>query len=382
MSWLLGGGARRNSDCDLPLREGDGHQVRSLALSSLLVGALRLLEVAMSLRSVFLIFLIATAYAATLRAQTTSADISPHRVEMVAINPEVKLEVLDWGGTGRPLVFLAGLGGTAHSFDSFALRFTKDHHVYGITRRGYAPSSVPEPTVENYDANRLGDDVLSVIATLKLERPVLVGHSFAGEEMSSIASRFPDRVSALVYLDAANRYAFSPVDRGDFQIDTIELKRRLDSVLNAISPAETRAAIDGALRALPQYQKDLQQQKKDWAQAPDIAPTAYADEVKERSTLEGRIQTAALHGERRYTEIECPVLAIYALPHDHGLPPGPKRDAADAWDIKQFGPLADSFEAGVPTARVVRIPHAQHAVYKSNEAEVVREMNAFLKGLK
>jgi pimeloyl-ACP methyl ester carboxylesterase len=300
---------------------------------------------------------------------------------MVGVEPGVKLEVLDWGGTGRPLVFLAGLGGTAHSFDTFALKFRNDHHVYGITRRGYAPSDVPEPVGDNYDADRLGDDVLSVLDTLKIDRPVLVGHSFAGEEMSSIASRVPSRVAGLIYLDAANRYAFSPVDRGDFQIDTLELKRRLDAVLNAISPAETRAAIDGALGLLPQFEKDLQQQKKDWAGAPDMAPAAYADEVKERSSLEGRIERAALHGERRYTEIKCPVLAIYALPHDHGLPPGPKRDAADAWDLKQFGPLADSFEAGVPTARVVRIPHAQHAVYKSNEAEVVQEMNIFLNGL-
>ena len=332
------------------------------------------------MRSIGFIFLIATACSGAF-AQVTTADVSPHQVEMVAVEPGVKLEVLDWGGTGEPLVFLAGLGGTAHSFDTFAMNFTKDHHVYGITRRGYPPSDVPEPVNDNYDSDRLGDDVFSVLTALKIERPVLAGHSFAGEEMSSIATRFPNRVAGLIYLDAANRYAFSPSDRGDFQIDTLELKRRLNDVLNAISPTETRAAIDAVIGALPQYEKDLQQQKRDWAHAPDMAPTAYADVVKERATLEGKIEIAALHGERRYTQINCPVLAIFALPHDHGLPPGPKRDAADAWDLKQFGPLADSFEAGVPTARVVRIPHAQHAVYKSNEAEVVKEMKAFLKGL-
>ncbi|WP_184224423.1 alpha/beta fold hydrolase [Granulicella aggregans] len=327
-----------------------------------------------------MIFLIATACLGAL-AQVTTTDVSAHRVEMVAVEPGVKLEVLDWGGTGEPLVFLAGLGGTAHSFDTFAMNFTKDHHVYGITRRGYPASDVPEPVNDNYDSDRLGDDVLSVLTALKIERPVLAGHSFAGEEMSSIATRFPNRVAGLIYLDAANRYAFSPSDRGDFQIDTLELKRRLNDVLSAISPTETRAAIDAVIGALPQYEKDLQQQTRDWAHAPDMAPTAYADVVKERATPEGKIEIAALHGERRYTQINCPVLAIFALPHDHGLPPGPERDAADAWDLKQFGPLADSFEAGVPTARVVRIPHAQHAVYKSNEAEVVKEMKAFLKRL-
>jgi hypothetical protein len=32
----------------------------------------------------------------------------------------VRLEVLDWGGSGRPLVLLAGGGDTAHVFDDFA----------------------------------------------------------------------------------------------------------------------------------------------------------------------------------------------------------------------------------------------------------------------
>jgi len=39
---------------------------------------------------------------------------------------------------------------------------------------------------------------------------------------------------------------------------------------------------------------------------------------------------------------------------------------------------ANAFEAGVPSAHVVRIPNADHFVYKSNEADVLREINAFL----
>ena len=36
------------------------------------------------------------------------ADSTPHKVQMVAVEPGVQLEVLDWGGSGRPLIFLAG----------------------------------------------------------------------------------------------------------------------------------------------------------------------------------------------------------------------------------------------------------------------------------
>src|SRR5882757_7351326 len=103
---------------------------------------------------------------------------------------------------------MAGLGGTAHSFDQFAPKLIGAYHVYGITRRGFGASSAPAPANTNYSADRLGDDVLAVVDSLKLNRPVLVGHSIAGEELSSIGSRYPDEVAGLIYLDAAYSYAY------------------------------------------------------------------------------------------------------------------------------------------------------------------------------
>ena len=74
-----------------------------------------------------------------------------------------------------------------------------DSSVYGITRRGYGASSGPESGCER-DCS--GDDVLAVIDALKLNRPVLAGHSIAGEELSSVGSRHPEKVSGLIYLEA------------------------------------------------------------------------------------------------------------------------------------------------------------------------------------
>ena len=120
-------------------------------------------------------------------------DTSSHHVQFVTVDKDVKLEVLDWGGSGPPLVFLAGGGDTAHVFDTFAPKFTISHHVYGITRRGFGKSSAPPPTEENYAADRLGDDVLAVIDALKLNRPVLAGHSIAGEGSVRSAAATPKR---------------------------------------------------------------------------------------------------------------------------------------------------------------------------------------------
>ncbi len=43
--------------------------------------------------------------------------------------------------------------------------------------------------------------------------------------------------------------------------------------------------------------------------------------------------------------------------------------------------VVDGFERGLPAARVVRIPHANHYIFQSNEAAVLREINAFVRSI-
>ena len=136
-------------------------------------------------------------------AQTGAAPASPGYAErFVTVELGGKLQVLDWGGSGRPMILLAGLGYDAHVFDGFAPKLTQRYHVYAISRRGFGASSAPTPNSENYSADRLGNDVLAVMQSLGIERPVLAGHSIAGEELSSIGTRYPDRVAGLVDLFA------------------------------------------------------------------------------------------------------------------------------------------------------------------------------------
>ncbi len=128
--------------------------------------------------------------------------MTQHKVRFITVAKGVHLEVIDWGGSGQPLVFLAGLGNSAHVFDKFAPKLTAAHHVYGIARRGFGASSAPAPDLANYAADRLGEDVLAVSDALHLVRPVLVGHSIAGEELGWIGSRQSERVRGLIYLEA------------------------------------------------------------------------------------------------------------------------------------------------------------------------------------
>jgi len=121
-------------------------------------------------------------------------------VRMTNVSRGVALETLDWGGSGPALVFLAGLGNTAHVFDDFAPRFTDRFHVVGITRRGFGASSGAPPA---NDLDTLVADVVAAIDSLGLRQVILIGHSIAGEEITRFAEVDSARCAGLVYLDAA-----------------------------------------------------------------------------------------------------------------------------------------------------------------------------------
>ena len=304
---------------------------------------------------------------------TAWTDPSPHHVVFIPVEKNVSLEVLDWGGSGRPLVLLAGLGNTAHVFDKFAPKLTPAYHVYGITRRGFGASGSPSPSENGaYSADRLGDDVLAVLTALKLNRPVLAGHSLAGEELSSVGSRRPERVAALIYLEAAYSYAYYDRARGDFGIDLSDLQRKLEQMEPGKNSANRRQLIEDLLdTTLPAFERDLKEAQKNITDGALGTPP---------SAQPSPITAAIMKGIQRYTEIRVPALAIYAAPHTTGLPVKDEgeRAAADARDEALVNSQARAFESGVPFAKVVRLPHANHFVFLSNEDDVLREMNAFL----
>jgi pimeloyl-ACP methyl ester carboxylesterase len=283
---------------------------------------------------------------------------------------DVKLEVVDWGGSGRPLVLLAGLGNTAHTFEKFAPKLTAKYHVYGITRRGFGESSSP---ASGYSADRLADDILSVCDSLKLSKPILVGHSIAGEELSSIGSRHPEKVAALVYLDAGYSYAFYDRSRGDLLIDSMEFQRKLEQLLPGRGPRDPTQLTRELLEALPQLEKDLRQQLKDLETSPP--PPQTAPRSQPGTPLPPPL--AIMAGQQKYTELHVPALVIYASPHAGGPTDPATRAAADARVEMQ----AKAFETAVPSAHVVRIANANHFVFVLHEADVLREMTAFLGSL-
>jgi pimeloyl-ACP methyl ester carboxylesterase len=200
------------------------------------------------------------------------------------------------------------------------------------------------------------------------------------EELSAVGSRQPERVAGLIYLDEAYSYAYYDRSRGDLPIDLLELQQKLEQLQPGKGPADQSSLVRELLATtLPGFEKDLRELQKSLEATPP-RPTASASA---RPAIPAAAQ-AILAGQQKYTDIRVPILAIYALPHDVG--PALKKDpagraAAEARDMASTGAQAKAFETGLPSARVVRLPGASHYVFQSNEADVLREMNAFIGGL-
>jgi pimeloyl-ACP methyl ester carboxylesterase len=306
---------------------------------------------------------------------TPWSDPFPHLVRLVTVEKGVQLEVLDWGGSGRPIVLLAGLGHTAHIFDEFAPKLTNDYRVFGITRRGFGASSYP---TTGYTASRLGDDVLAVLDFLKLATPVLIGHSIAGREMTWLAARYPHRLGGLVYLDAADcdsrdrakdptvqrlMKLFPEPEPGDFDRRSFSALKQWWARLFRVSPPESELRNN--------YEMEPNGSVGKW-----------------RGADAGWKATMTAGEKPDYERVRVPALAIFAVQRSaRDVDPWLRTDNPDrlaaleeayAFGNAERHSAKKAFAGGATNRRVVELKGANHCVFLSNEIDVLREVRSFM----
>lgn len=321
-------------------------------------------------------------------------DPSQHRVQFVTVDDEVRLEVLDWGGSGRPLVLLAGSGNTAHVFDDFAPKLSAFCHVYGITRRGYGASSHPE---SGYTEQRLAQDVLRVLDSLKIDAPVLVGHSMSGEELTRLGDEHSDRLAGLVYLDAAG----DPTDWPASSPEYMELAKKLPPGRKEDPPDRH------SFQAYREWQMRTGRPPLPESELRNMYETNPDGSVGKYKASTPAIHKAIGEGaqKRDYSRIRVPVLALFTWscskrlygkyicvkhPHHHAQmqakPANKHRNAQEraamaAFDdatlayINRWNKNLLSAPGGV---RLVDLPGADHYLFISNEEDVLSELRSFL----
>jgi len=159
-------------------------------------------------------------------AGASVVDPLPPADMFVSLGP-LRLHYLDWGGGGnRPsVVFLHGAGLTAHTWDVTCLELRDQHHCVAPDLRGHGDSSWDPDRDYSFDA--IGRDIAALIEALKLNRPILVGHSMGGLAALGYAVHSDNPLAGIVLVDTVLR----PSGQGGEQIRSfISATTEFDSV--------------------------------------------------------------------------------------------------------------------------------------------------------
>jgi non-heme chloroperoxidase len=315
----------------------------------------------------------------------SAAPANQAQSQLVDVGDGVKVEVLDWGGYGTPVLLLPGSGNTAHVFEDFAPKLIAccRVHVYGITRRGYGLSSKPE---RGYSTPDLAEDDWRVIQALKLQKLVIIGHSMAGSEMTFLAQQHSLDLAALVYLDANADAMDYPWSNAEFRALTMKAMK------DAPGPPKRTAADNSSIESYQAYQRRI-------GQAPFPAAEIRNMYVMNPDGSIGSNRTPPYVGKeidagtipKDYRNVDIPVLALIAVPllpaekwKVHAAKTEEERHDSERADeiLMQFiHRWEDNLKRADKLAAVVEIPGAHHYIFLNEEGMVLQHIQSFLKTL-
>ena len=114
---------------------------------------------------------------------------------------DLNFHYLEWGDTAKPpILMLHGFAQQAHSWDFVALAFADRHRIIALDQRGHGDSDwAPD---SDYTPETQQKDIAAIVEKLSLDKFVLMGLSLGGRNSFTYASNNPERVRALVIVDA------------------------------------------------------------------------------------------------------------------------------------------------------------------------------------
>lgn len=209
-------------------------------------------------------------------------------------------------GEGPAILFIHGTGGSGKTWFNQLRRFASTHKAIAIDLPGYGASELP-PDVESVDD--YAGFVAEWMEAAGWERPVVVGTSMGGRVALQLALDHPDKVGALVLIDASG-----------LKIEGIPSF----SVASVGVEAFTRALF--------------------YRPSPTLGRTSTAEPPAWYATMQ-RLTAKPLRSgmQARLDEIRVPTLIVWGE-HDRILP----------------APHAEAFHAGIPGSRLRWIPEAGH----------------------
>jgi pimeloyl-ACP methyl ester carboxylesterase len=150
----------------------------------------------------------------------------PHdlRIELVFLKRDgVRLAHFDAGPSAPkspPLLLINGWTGDHGIFTPQIAHFAKSRRVVAINLRGRGASDAP---VQEYTLPGFADDVAWQCSQLKLQKPVIIGHSLGGAITLELCGRHPGLASGMMMIDS--QVITPPAMR-----ESAEIKRFLEAI--------------------------------------------------------------------------------------------------------------------------------------------------------
>jgi pimeloyl-ACP methyl ester carboxylesterase len=203
-------------------------------------------------------------------------------------------------GSGRPVLLVHGLASNLRLWDGVAERLAAAGRcVVAADLRGHGRSAKPD---EGYDVARVADDLVSVIAAMGPEPPVVAGQSWGGNVVLELAYRHPGLLAGVALVDGgwielssrfddwdACWHALRPPATEGLRVDEVE------KLLRGAHPDWPDAALAGAMASF-EHRADG-----------TVSPWLSRD--RHRAVLAGLWEHRP---SSRYAAIELPVLLVPA----------------------------------------------------------------------
>lgn len=288
-----------------------------------------------------------------------------------------RVHVLDWGSEGKPpIVFLHGMGLTAHTWSMVCLALRQDYHCHAVDLRGHGESEWSP--VLDYGAEAHARDVAGVVDAVSPDAPVvLVGMSLGGIAALTYAVDHEERLRGLVVVDIA-----PPLDTEE-RPEGSEA-RPIQAQAEGPSLADTvEEFIDHALVMNPRRDRETLRVSmlNNLRQTPEGKWTWKNDRRPYERMLATMKEAAEGQGDAPSSPAPALPNPFSALGEKLATMTVPVRLVRGGDSLVVSPAAAEAFVAQLPNATLVEVPKAGHTVQGDNPPGFVEAVRPFLDSL-
>jgi pimeloyl-ACP methyl ester carboxylesterase len=278
----------------------------------------------------------------------------------------LRIHFRDWGSADAPpLILVHGLRDHSHSFDDLARGLLDRFHVFALDLRGHGDSE----TTPYYSFGHFVLDLHNLVRALRLQKPVILGHSLGGEVVAHYCGSFPEVAARVIIIEGLGP---PPLDMNEEVRWTIDGFARID---RALAGHPGLKDLDAAYRRLRERNPRLSENK-----ARELA--LLGTRAREDGTLEWKfdamLTTMAITGPFNldysmafWRRIMAPTLII------HGA------ESGEFWHSKPGAPYLAPDDLARRQAcfrdhRFIELAGAGHMVHFDRPRELVTTVRQFL----